>query len=79
MYGAQGMVLEPNLQKRKIDKRQKKDYANAPGGGQNLKKIVASKLDTLLNEVEIIDSKKQQPSKKRSKLPPKMKNSNKND
>ena len=57
------MILEPNLQK-KIDKNVT---------GKNLKKIVNKKLDTLLNEVNIIDSK--QPTKKKPKLPPKTKNS----
>ena len=43
---------------------------NSNGVEKNLKRIVNNKLDTLLNEVKIIDSKKE-PSKKKSKLPPK--------
>ena len=75
------MNLEPNIE---IDKRQSggdkdkgKNSESKGGAEKNLKRIVNNKLDTLLNEVKIINTNREN-SKKISKLPPKIRHAKNN-
>ena len=74
------MNLEPNIEINKREsggKDKSKNSVSKGGAEKNLKRIVNNKLDTLLNEVKIINANNEN-SKNVSKLPPKIRQAKNN-
>ena len=73
------MNLEPNDKSQSGGDKDKSKNSESKGGEaeKNLKRIVNYKLDTLLNEVKIINTNREN-SKKISKLPPKIRHAKNN-